>query len=555
MNMADEEKKLQMSFDLRTIEHLGIKMYSYIPNAIAELVANAYDADAKNVDIKLYEHGDKKRIEVWDDGHGMDFDEVNDKFLRIGRNRRDDVNNATISPNGRNATGKKGLGKLALFGLGNLIEITTTKKGSKEKLKFTLSWIDIKETKQKDYEPIFVSDESSPSIQGTSIVLRNLHRKSPFDKEGLAISLSRLFDCFSKDFRCFISVNDGEKFEIDNTLKFKNIDTQFNWKFPDDFEAVKPDYQYRKEINGKIISSEKPLSPGLRGISLFANGRLVNAPEFFGIPESSHVFSYLTGWFNVDFIDNIEEDAISTNRQSLNWELSITKELREFIAVVTREVMADWRIRRKKVNRSAIKTGTGIEKEEWFGALPDKIEENVINIFDALEREDGISIETQEKIAKELYSISPKYFYYHWRNLHPSVRDVSKQAYEDKDYYKALREAAKRYVKSVQAKAGNIIEKDHPLMGRVFGFENGMPKLLSVTKIYKRPDGSDFRPETIDSIENGHRELSQGIVRGCRNPLAHEEDIDLRDSDLFSEKDCLDALSLLSHLFRRLDKV
>ena len=32
-----ESPKLKMSFDPHTIEHLGIKMYSVLPNAIAEL--------------------------------------------------------------------------------------------------------------------------------------------------------------------------------------------------------------------------------------------------------------------------------------------------------------------------------------------------------------------------------------------------------------------------------------------------------------------------------------------------------------------------------------
>lgn len=41
-----EDRKLIMSFDPHTIEHLGVKMYSVLPNAIAELIANAYNADA-----------------------------------------------------------------------------------------------------------------------------------------------------------------------------------------------------------------------------------------------------------------------------------------------------------------------------------------------------------------------------------------------------------------------------------------------------------------------------------------------------------------------------
>ena len=50
--MADIEnknQKLEMSFDPQTIEHLGVKMYSQLPNAIAELIANSYDAESPEV--------------------------------------------------------------------------------------------------------------------------------------------------------------------------------------------------------------------------------------------------------------------------------------------------------------------------------------------------------------------------------------------------------------------------------------------------------------------------------------------------------------------------
>lgn len=109
-----ESQKLKMSFDPHTIEHLGIKMYSVLPNAIAELIANAYDAEARTVHVKLYNDNGKKRIAVIDDGVGMSFDEINNNFLRIGRKRRTD--DYGLSPNGiRKVTGRKGLGKLAFL--------------------------------------------------------------------------------------------------------------------------------------------------------------------------------------------------------------------------------------------------------------------------------------------------------------------------------------------------------------------------------------------------------------------------------------------------------
>ena len=47
--------------------------------------------------------------------------------------------------------------------------------------------------------------------------------------------------------------------------------------------------------------------------------------------------------------------------------------------------------------------------------------------------------------------------------------------------------------------------------------------------------------------------LSQGVIEGGRNVVVHEEQIDLSHSGLFSEKDCLDMLSLLSHLMCRIE--
>ena len=48
-----------MHFDPNTIEHLGIQMYSTLPPVIAELISNAYDADAKHVKIHLADVGEK----------------------------------------------------------------------------------------------------------------------------------------------------------------------------------------------------------------------------------------------------------------------------------------------------------------------------------------------------------------------------------------------------------------------------------------------------------------------------------------------------------------
>ena len=85
-----ENNKLVLKFDPHTIEHLGIKMYSQLPHALAELVANAYDAASTNVRIHLSDSDpSNKTITVIDDGDGMSYEEVQENFLIIGRKRRD----------------------------------------------------------------------------------------------------------------------------------------------------------------------------------------------------------------------------------------------------------------------------------------------------------------------------------------------------------------------------------------------------------------------------------------------------------------------------------
>jgi HSP90 family molecular chaperone len=131
------EDKLIMTFEANTIQHLGVKMYSNMPPALAELIANAYDACSTEVYIRLYDSREKKVI-VEDNGVGMNFTEVNNYFLRIGRNRREENQK---SPCGRIPTGKKGLGKLALFGIGETINITTCQ--GEEGVSFNLDWKEI----------------------------------------------------------------------------------------------------------------------------------------------------------------------------------------------------------------------------------------------------------------------------------------------------------------------------------------------------------------------------------------------------------------------------
>lgn len=547
--IENKNQKLEMSFDPQTIEHLGVKMYSQLPNAIAELIANSYDAESPEVHIILKDNEEGKSIAVVDKGVGMSFDEINENFLRIGRKRRE--SDSGLSPNGkRKVTGRKGLGKLAFFGIGDTIQIVTKKNG--QCVNFIMNWNDIIHSKTPNYEPQYTIEPCNPQEQGTTIILTNLKRKTAFDPEGLAGSLARLFDFFDDDFVADITLNNNEPIPIDKTLRYRNIDAQFTWNVPD-FIEDKEHYLYKKNIIGELLATEKPLKPGLRGITLYAHGRMVNAPEFFGVGESSHFYSYLTGWLDVDFVDEQEEDIISTDRQSLSWDLQITSELRDNLKQLLSLVERNWRTRRKVERQRKITEKTKVDVGQWYPTLTPDIQKGVEKIVDSVVENSELESDKQSEVVGALYAIIPEYAQYHWRHLHESVKDASYSDYKNQDYYRAVTETIKRYESNVQEKSefpkdakGNLKDgKD--LMFAAFG------SILSVTAKYKRPDGKDFKPDTIENVEMGQQHMSAGVMSGVRNPLAHEEIQNLKASGLFTENDCLDILSLLSHLCRRLD--
>ncbi len=539
------EKELIMSFDPKTIEHLGIKMYSQLPNAIAELIANGYDACASEVFIHLFDNENDKKIIVSDNGDGMTFEEVNSKFLVIGRNRREEGDN--ISSCGRIATGKKGLGKLAFFGIGETITIKTCKEG--KKTTFILDWNELTHTSGEPYKPKYTIENCNKDEKGTTIILSKLKRKSGFDIHSLSKSLAKLFN-FPDDFIVFLQLNDSEIIEITNKLKYEGIQEEFEWKLPDWLkEKGISDYENYENIKGKIITTEKPLKPGLRGITLFANGRMVNKAEFFGSSESSHFFSYTTGWLDIDFVDNWEQDVISTNRQSLDWENPKTNELRNFLTKVLGEIHKDWRAKRKKKKRKSINEKTTVNIEDWYSKTPEPIQSKVEPIIEKIVDEAELTESETNAIVSTLHDLLPEYTYYHYRYIHPEIAEVSKSYYEQKNYYGAVLEAIKRYVNKVREKSETHKENELDIVSTVFG-NNGD---LKTVKKFKRPNGQDFKTTTKENIEEGQKFLSMGVVKGARHPVAHEEIADLRDSGMFTEKDCLDMLSMVSHLMKRLD--
>lgn len=183
---------MKLSFDPMTIEHHGFKMYSHLPNAVAELVANSYDADATRVAVTAINSANPHII-VEDDGHGMSALDLEEKYLRIGRNRRPKDSVALSESGRRRVAGRKGLGKLALFGIGEHITVESVREGESSSTIVRLDWNDMLSS-EGDYEPETGSGPVKLREHGTRVTISKLKRKTDIEALPLARSLSRLFN-------------------------------------------------------------------------------------------------------------------------------------------------------------------------------------------------------------------------------------------------------------------------------------------------------------------------------------------------------------------------
>lgn len=368
------ENELKLSFDILTIDHLGVKLYSTIPPMIAELVSNAWDADARNVYIELIETP-KKYISVKDDGIGMSFEELNEHFLRVGRNRRVEQKKDT-TPLGRKVLGKKGLGKLSMFGIGKKITVTTVKDGIKNS--FIMDYDLIKACQEKEYKPeIIAYNLPTEDPNGTEILIESLSRTSKFNIDGLYNSLKARFHIYSKEFR--IHINDRDEYRIeDNALAESQY--QFKWDFPQDFEkdfrseAERKlfDFGKEKKIEGQIFSAKTPLKKELQGVVLFSRGKLVQENKTFNSRGNDNFFQYMSGTFDVDFIDeDFSVDNCSTDRKSLAWDSFENNDLvrlNELLEKVVTSTQNKWRHKRKEEKKKRINE-LGENVDAWISSL------------------------------------------------------------------------------------------------------------------------------------------------------------------------------------------
>lgn len=378
----------------RTLEHLGTQMYKRRDVAIAELVANAWDAGATEVRIKVPRKYSQmsSALVVADNGTGMTVDQVDQEYLVIGRNRRAVGQPA---PKSRRIMGRKGVGKLAGFGLGKVMTVLTWRDGIATE--FALDGAKLKaeggQSKTLDIDGTLMAipdDLDYPT--GTRVTMTQLKHKTPPDVDGLHRSLARRFSRTVTG-EMAISINDEPLREIvidfevreplegtitedvpvaglteDAATPASGNSTEPLVNDPADgrsdavattsaivitSDAVDATVDDPAKASSGTVTwwagfSQKVLPTELQGFTILVNGKTAQAPPFFfnveGTASGQHGTKYLTGVIEADFLDDgddDESDRISTDRQEIDWEDEAAIPLRLWGDALTRRLLRD----------------------------------------------------------------------------------------------------------------------------------------------------------------------------------------------------------------------
>lgn len=134
---------LKFNFDVSAYRLLGRELITDRITALFELVKNSYDSNANEVTIEfvgINPTTDESKIIIRDDGFGMDFSDIKNKWMVIGTSskRRERM---TPSPYNRIVSGKKGVGRFAVDKLGAKLILKTKKKGTNKFICLETDWV------------------------------------------------------------------------------------------------------------------------------------------------------------------------------------------------------------------------------------------------------------------------------------------------------------------------------------------------------------------------------------------------------------------------------
>jgi len=156
----------------RLIHTIGSDLIGDPYAALVELVKNSYDADATKVDIIFkYTIIDNQKaliISIKDDGHGMDFNTVINKWLVPATD--DKLKRKVSKMRSRTLQGRKGIGRFAASILGQEMTLSTVDENG-EKSEVVIDWRIFKTDEFLENIELLIEKSESTESSGTQILI------------------------------------------------------------------------------------------------------------------------------------------------------------------------------------------------------------------------------------------------------------------------------------------------------------------------------------------------------------------------------------------------
>jgi len=369
MSKKERLPKFTMPFEPMTIEHLGLKLYTFLPPVIGELISNAWDADADKVEIILPQGKINEDSEVilrdYGSHSGMNEKSLQNCYLPIGRNCRNGMERNGTEHYRRAIMGRKGIGKLSAFGVAREMEIRTIKEG--KAICILLNFDDMKKwPKGEDYEPTVIPERTGETDEpnGTEIRLRKLHRTSPIDENDIRRGIARRYTVIDKKFQVIIN---GKPITHEDRRLKEECRKNGSWdvqSIPDLGNII--DETNGWKVDGWVGIVEKS-SQTERGVDIFVRGKAAELETMFGLKTTHIQFAraYVVGEIHADFLDS-EEDNISTGRNSVHWESDAGEKLKIWGQKALMFAFKEWlNLQRHEKEEKIIKTG---EFDKWLSS-------------------------------------------------------------------------------------------------------------------------------------------------------------------------------------------
>lgn len=363
-------------FALEVLNHLGRGLYRNFATVIAEAVSNSWDAEATEVRINI--DSNAKKMTIQDNGKGMNADDFQHKFLKVGYSRRNDESN----PSQRKVLGRKGIGKLALLSISDKVTIHSKKSGEEEiGGVIDNAQLDLKILEDGQYSLGNISPERFPNVKDSGTYMQFEGIKDSVNKpEIISKYLAVLFN-FSFSFK-------NEKFDMyvngtkvsPNSLRELHGNTQYLWRvglneelekrFPNlgkkrAMEEVMLSHKNKQyNIKGYIASVLRPSHLRIHGaggefktgVHLFANGRLRQENVFYDIATDILVERYLYGEIHVDAFDEAGiDDMFMSNREGIIKDSPVYNLFLDELAKIRKEIFNDWNKWRTEGKKAKIK--------------------------------------------------------------------------------------------------------------------------------------------------------------------------------------------------------